>query len=146
MTVLTSNSLDDLDPEFQPVARAIIDSCNAQLAPSSMKAIVTFRSAADQGAAKAAGLSKAAAGQSPHNCFDDDGNPAARAFDFAVFGADGAYVTRGEDARYAQCGQIAVAVGNAQGMPITWGGCWTLESDRCEPDFDHIEMRDWKTA
>jgi hypothetical protein len=106
--------------------------------------IVTFRSAADQDAAKAAGLSNAASGQSPHNCTAGDGAPAARAFDFAVFGPDGSYITRGQDARYEQCGKIAVAIGEAQDLPITWGGSWTPETDGCQPDYDHVQMRDWK--
>jgi hypothetical protein len=146
MVNLTSNSLTELDPAFQPVAQAIVDSCNAQLAPSYMRVTVTYRSPADQNAAEACGKSKASAGQSPHDCVDADGNPMARAFDFAVFAPDGTYITRGADARYAQCGTIAKAVGQAQGMPVTFGGDWTPETDGCEPDFDHCEMTAWRTA
>jgi hypothetical protein len=113
---------------------------NLALAPSSMKIIVTYCSSGDQAAAQAAGLSKAGPGASPHNCVDADGNPAARAVDFAVFDPSGNYITRGEDARYAQCGAIAVGLG------MVWGGNWTPETDGCAADFDHCEMVDWKSA
>jgi hypothetical protein len=146
MPGLTSSAMNDLDPAFQPVVQAIADSCNTQLAPSSMRVTVTWRSGADQEAAQAAGLSKAGPGQSPHNCVLADGTPTARAFDFAVFAPDGTYITRGADARYAQCGTIAKAVGQAQGVPVIWGGDWTPETDGCGPDYDHVEVADWKTA
>jgi hypothetical protein len=110
-----------------------VQKCNLALAPSSMRIIVTFRSGADQEAAKAAGLSKAGAGSSPHNYTDADGNPSARAADFAVFAPDGTYITRGEDARYEQYGTIAVGLG------MVWGGNWTVEADGCGPDADHVE-------
>ena len=146
MANLTSNSMADLDPAFQPVVQAIVDSCNAQLAPSSMRVTVTWRSSADQAAAQAAGLSKAGPGASPHNCTLADGTPSARAFDFAVFAPDGTYITRGADARYAQCGTIAKAVGQAQGVPVTFGGDWTPETDGCEPDSDHCEATNWRAT
>lgn len=95
-------------------------------------AIVTWRSPADQDKAKAAGLSKACAGQSPHNCCDADGNPASRAFDFGIFEDNGAYVTDGNDSRYAQAGNIGIKLG------LNWGGNWHT------PDFDHLEMPDYK--
>ena len=37
MPGLTSNSLADLDRAYVPVVEAIVTSCNAQLAPSSMR-------------------------------------------------------------------------------------------------------------
>ena len=40
MPGLTSNSLADLDRAYVPVVEAIVTSCNAQLAPSSMRVIV----------------------------------------------------------------------------------------------------------
>lgn len=98
-----------------------------------VKAIVTWRSPADQNAAKAEGLSNASAGESPHNCCDEEGTPASRAFDFGVFNPDGSYVTDGHDARYAQ----AAAIG--KGLGLVWGGDWTGFKD-----FDHLEMPAWK--
>lgn len=114
--------------------------CNAALAPSTMHLTVTYRCPSDQDAAKASGLSNAGAGRSPHNLYNAVGDPAARAADYAIIGPDGAYIKDGLDPRYAQCGWIAVDLG------MGWGGNWTLAVDGCEPDFDHIQMRDWRTA
>jgi hypothetical protein len=140
MPGLTSNSIADLDPGFQQVVEQFVAKCNLALAPSSMKITVTYRSSADQAAVQAAGLSKAGPGASPHNCTDADGNPAARAVDFAVFDTSGNYVTRGDDVRYAQCGAVAVGLG------MIWGGNWTRETDGCGPDPDHVEMASWRTV
>ena len=52
----------------------------------------------------------------------------------------GAYVTDGNDQRYATIGQIAEAEG------LDWGGHWTPAIDGCQPDYDHIQMRGWKTT
>jgi hypothetical protein len=137
---MADRALTDLDPLFRPIAQQILDESNAQIAPSTVRPIVTWRDAADQEAAKCEGESKAGPGESPHNCVDANGNPAARAFDFGVFAPDGTYITNGTDSRYAQVGQIAVA------FQQVWGGDWTMATDDCGPDYDHIEMADWKTA
>jgi hypothetical protein len=137
---MTDRNLSDLDPAFQSVAQQFIDQCNTAIAPSSMRPIVTWRDAADQNEAEACGLSKAGAGQSPHNCVDANGNPASRALDFGVFAPNGSYVTNGTDSRYAQCGAIAVGLG------LVYGGDWTVATDGCGPDADHIEVKDWRTA
>ena len=92
MPNLTSNSLDDLDQDFRPVVVEWIKRCNLALAPSRRHLNVTYRCAADQNAAHAAGLSSAAAGQSPHDLCLPDGEAAARAADFDV-------IAPGEDAR-----------------------------------------------
>jgi hypothetical protein len=141
---LSDRNLSDLDAAFRPVAQQILDQANAQLAPSTVRPIVTWRDAADQEAAKCKGASKAGPGQSPHDCVDAQGNPAARAFDFGVFTAGGKYVTNGADSRYAQVGQIAIDL--AGGDPSVWGGSWSLETDGVEPDYDHIQMQHWRTA
>jgi peptidoglycan LD-endopeptidase CwlK len=98
------------------------------------KAIVTWRSALDQDMAKSDGLSNAAAGQSPHNCCDANGNPSSKAFDFAIFEGDGVYITDGTDARYRQAAQIG------KGLGLVWGGDWL------HPDWDHLEMANWQTS
>jgi hypothetical protein len=136
----TSSSMADLDPAFLPAAQQFLDQCNASIAPSTVRQTVTWRSAADQNAAKAEGLSKAGAGQSPHNCTAPDGTPAARALDFAVFGPDGTYITDGTDSRYSACGAIA------EGLGLTWGGVWNLAEDGSGPDYDHVEMSEWGAA
>jgi hypothetical protein len=57
-----------------------------------------------------------------------------------VFDEEGAYVQDGRDSRYSAIGLIAVKLGQV------WGGSWTPETDACEPDFDHVEMADWRSA
>lgn len=131
---LSSNSLDDLDAEFQPVARLFLDRCNAALTPSVVRPLVTFRSSVDQDAAKAAGLSKAGAGASPHNCCLPDGSPASRALDFGIIDPGGVYIKDGTDLRYTRCGLIA------EGLGAVWGGRWQ------HPDYDHIQMTAWKSV
>ena len=56
--------------------------------------------------------------------------------DFGVFAPDGTYITRGQDARYEQAGQIGVDLGCVWGLNARDG--W------CEPDADHIEEGNWK--
>ncbi len=108
-----------------------------------VKPIVTWRDAADQDKAEAEGKSRASFGQSPHNHTLPDGTPAALAFDFGVFECDDEgdekYITDGTDPRYRQAGEIGVALG------LVYGGYWTYEEDGCGPDWDHLEMANWKT-
>ena len=128
---MTDRAITDLCPALQAIYAQWLENCKA--AGLQVGAIVTWRSAADQNKAKECGLSNAAAGQSPHNCCDADGNPAARAFDFGVF--EGAvYITDGEDARYGQAAQIAKDLG------LVWGGDWISLKD-----YDHLELANWKT-
>jgi len=129
---MTDANLNDFCPDLQILYKEWLRQCTA--AGLNTHAIVTWRDPADQDAAKAEGLSNAAAGQSPHNCCDATGNPASKAFDFGIFKADGSYVTNGTDAHYIQAGEIA------EGIGLVWGGRWI------HPDYDHIEMADWKTA
>lgn len=128
---MTDNNINDLCPELLAIYRQWMMECIA--AGLGVKAIVTWRSSSDQNAAKAKGLSNASAGQSPHNCCDDDGNPFSKAFDFAVF-EDGTYITDGRDDRYTQAGEIGEKLG------LTWGGRWS------HPDFDHLELKNWKST
>jgi len=125
---MTDRSLSDLDPSLQPTTQQWLDLCAA--AKLNVRITVTWRSADDQGAAYDKGLSNAKAGQSPHGCCID-GKPASRAFDFAVF-SDGQYITDGTDPRYRQAGEIGKSLG------LEYGGDWH------HPDWDHLEMRDWK--
>lgn len=53
-----------------------------------------------------------------------------------MFDPDGTYITRGQDARYEQAGQIGVDLGCVWGLNARDG--W------CEPDADHIEEGNWK--
>lgn len=130
---MTDNNIGDLDPVLQPIAHQWLAECSAALAPSMLRITVTWRSGDEQGAAYDKGLSNAQAGQSPHNCCNENGVAASRAFDFAIF-QDGSYVTDGKDPRYAQAGQIGKTLG------LAWGGDWK------HPDYDHLEMADWKSV
>ncbi len=105
-----------------------------------MRITDTWRGSAAQNAAAAGGASKATFGNSPHNCVDEIGHPASRAFDFAVIDDKGQYVKDGKDFRYGVAGRIAEAVG------LYWAGRWTLEHDGVEPDFDHIQMVNWRAV
>lgn len=135
---MADSSLTDLDIRLQPIAQHWLDQCAA--AKLKVRIIVTWRSATDQNDAKMKGLSKASAGNSPHNCIDANGHPASRAFDFASYEPDGTYITDGTDPVYAYAGAIAMNLG------LTWGGNWTIDRDGCGPDFDHCEMTLWRTA
>jgi hypothetical protein len=84
--------------------------------------------------------SKAGPGQSPHNFCLADGTPGTRACDFAVFDENGAYVSDGTDCRYTSVGMVAVNLNQI------WGGLWEPETDGCQPDYDHVQLPDWKTA
>lgn len=133
------SNLLELDPRLQPIAQAFLKDSNASLAPSKCVITVTWRNPEAQNAAHAAGLSNAAAGHSPHNCVDINGNPSSRAFDYAILDKDGHYVTNGEDSRYATTGQIG------KNLLLVWGGDWTMEKDHCNPDYDHLQMINWKS-
>lgn len=129
---MTDRDIADLCPELRTVYREWLMKCHG--AGLAVKAIVTWRDAIDQDAAKASGLSNASAGESPHNCCNPDGSPASKAFDFAVFDEDAHYITDGEDFRYRLAGKIG------EGLGLEWGGRWP------HPDWDHLQIKNWKTT
>lgn len=136
---MADRNLTDLDPRFRPIALEIQIRAPAALVGGSRFVITeTWRDAAGQNAAASTGHSNAGAGHSPHNSVDSLGNPCSRAFDFTIFDASGQPVTNGADPRYLAIGRLAVICGAA------WGGNWTMEHDHCEPDFDHIQMINWR--
>lgn len=127
---MTDRNPAHLCPELQAIARQWLSSC--QIAGLTARINVTWRNPTDQDKAYAAGLSNAKAGQSPHNITLRDGTPYSMAFDFALFD-NGKYITDGEDDRYKRAGVIGKDLG------LAWGGDWH------RPDWDHLEMSDWKT-
>lgn len=129
---MTDSNLLHLDPELLRIYREWMIECNN--AGLAVKATTTWRSASDQDAAKTKGLSNASAGQSPHNCVDADGNPCSKAFDFGCFNDQGTYITDGQNPAYEQAGEIGEKLG------LTWGGRWH------HPDYDHLELADWKST
>lgn len=128
---MTDCNPQDLCLELLPIYREWLMKCHE--AGLAVRATVTWRSGADQDAAKAKGLSNAGAGRSPHNCVDAHGLPASRAFDFAVFNADASYVKDGTDPRYRLAGDIGIDLG------LEYGGDWL------KPDWDHLQLANWKT-
>lgn len=135
---MSDRNMIDVDPRFASIVDAVLNKSNLALAPSKAIITITWRDAQDQNAAAVAGLSKAVAGQSPHNCVSADDKPCARAVDFAIIDPQGTYVADGSDPRYGTVGAIAVSMG------AEFGGDWTLEKDGCAPDFDHIQMANWR--
>ena len=123
--------LTQLCPALQPIAQQWLDNCHA--ANLKVSITVTWRSAIAQEQAKAAGLSNAGAGQSPHNVCDVNGNPNSCAFDFACFADDATYITDGTDPKYTQAGAIGKA------LKLVWGGDFISF-----PDFDHLELAVWR--
>lgn len=133
-------NLDHLCPFMRDKAVKFLEQANAACpAGEIVKITTTWRDPAEQNAAQAAGLSKAKAGSSPHNCTLPDGTPWSKAFDFSVI-RDGQYVGDGMDAAYARCGAIV------EGLGLIWGGTWSLEKTRCKPDYDHAQIPAWRTA
>lgn len=126
-----SATLDDLNPTLQILAGAFVRRCKDE--GLTVRITVTWRDSVDQDKAKTAGLSNASAGQSPHNCVDEYGNPASRAFDFALFD-EGTYINDGTNIAYAVAGRIAEDLG------LEWGGRWH------HPDYDHVEMLNWRSV
>lgn len=110
-------SLADLHPLFQPVAALILRETSAIIAPSTIRASVTFRTIEQQGDAKATGVTNLSIGY--HNF--------GLAMDAAVITPGGVYVTNGEDWRYRVFGMVAKLHG------CVWGGDWIKK------DWDHVE-------
>lgn len=133
---MTDRNILDLCPELLTLYRQWLMECHA--AGLAVKAIETWRSHIEQDQAKAKGLSNASAGQSPHNCCKADGSPNSKAFDFAVFDHDASYVKDGTDHRYTLAGEIGEKLG------LVWGGRWTLKKNGCNPDYDHLQLNNWK--
>ncbi len=125
-----SADITQLCEELQPIAREFLAQCASQ--KLNTKILVTYRSGSDQDKAKAAGLSNACAGESPHNVCDASGNPASCAFDFGIFD-NGTYITNGSDNRYRQAGAIGKKLG------LIWGGDFKSIFDP-----DHLELPHWK--
>lgn len=112
-----SASIADLQPLFQPIAMRILDDCEVTLGKGLIRPAQTFRSMADQAAAKAAGKSQVSLGWHQFGL----------AMDVAILTPEGKYVTDGTDGRYTTFGMVAMKHG------CVWGGSWT------NPDYDHCE-------
>lgn len=127
---MADRDLKDLDPKLQTLCLQWLNACHAFGIDAFVT--VTWRSFGEQEKAFAEGLSKAHAGESPHNLTLADGTPAARAFDFLISDEDGVIIKDGSHPLYEQAGKIGESLG------LEWGGRWH------RPDWDHLELPDWK--
>ncbi len=123
---MSDTNLDDLHPDLKPLAQKWLDIY--QTTGRKAKITQTWRSPEYQAELHAANPTGAVpAGRSKHE-FTIDGNPASKAFDFALYDENGLYITDGTDLWYDDAGQIAKKLG------LVWGG------DFSHPDPDHIEL------
>lgn len=138
---MPSRQITDLCDELQPLACQFISIGNGdQLfknAGAELFLTCTYRSGAEQNALYAQGrtkkgqiVTKARAGQSPHNCLDKAGNPAAKAFDFAIRLPTGKLDWDATSPLWRR----AIAIGQALG----------LESGQGWGDRPHFQLPDWK--
>lgn len=134
---MTDRSLDDLDDSLRQLCQRFIDACQAQ----GINVIITetYRSSAEQDADYAQGrtvpghiITNARGGQSPHNCTDADGNPAACAFDFAIQGEHGSLDWNAADAAW----KTAISIG--EGLGLISGSTWHSIKDN-----PHFELKGW---
>jgi hypothetical protein len=114
-----SRDREDLHPLFRPVFDAVLEESRKRLGDSTLRVAETFRSPADQAAAKAAGKSRVTIGWHQFGL----------AFDVAIISPEGAYVTDGNDPRYALVGQVAVEHG------CVWGGNWISFKDAAHVEW-----------
>lgn len=115
----TSKRLEDLHPAFLPVARAVLEDAQKRVGDSIVRVVQTFRSVADQAAAKAAGKSKVSLGWHQFGL----------ALDVAIITPEGAYITDGNDTRYALVGAAAMDHG------CIWGGNWIHFKDAAHVEW-----------
>lgn len=135
---MTDRLIYDLCAELQPLAQQFLDNCKA----AGIYAFLTetFRSCADQDNDYAQGrtatgniITNAKGGQSPHNCMNPDGNPAARAFDFAIQDSTGILNWDASDSEW----QSAIKIGEALGLV-------SGSNFHSPKDFPHLELLNWQ--
>lgn len=128
-------SLSDLDPVLAAIYPSWVNACSdvfaAQRLSGNVKIIQGWRSPSYQDHLQSTGISKLGSSESKH-CCTEAGKPSSQAFDFGVFEENGAYVTDGNDVRYAVAGAIA------ENLNLVWGGHFVHSPE----DPDHIELPD----
>lgn len=135
---MTDRALGDLDPRLQILAQKFLDQCQAEEIDSFITE--TYRNEAEQNADYAQGrtapgriITNARYGESPHNCVDENGNPAARAFDFAMKDATGILDWDASDPEW----QRAISIGEALGL-------FSGSEFHSPKDSPHLELHNWK--
>lgn len=122
---MTDHDLNDLLPMLQEKAIQFLQQCAAQ----GLHAVITetWRNPAREDALHAQGITPATSKTCKH-CYEVNGKPASKAFDFILFDENNRIINDGTDERYILAGQIA------KGLGLTWGG------DFKHKDFDHAEV------
>lgn len=122
-----SKDLDDLHPDLKPLCEKFLAECEAREIDA--RVTFTYRTPEEQDDLYAQGRTKPGAivtslrgGQSKHNFTLDDGTPAAKAFDIAIYDG-GKYITNGEHWLYTEAGAIGEMLG------LEWGGRWKKPFD-----------------
>jgi peptidoglycan L-alanyl-D-glutamate endopeptidase CwlK len=131
--IMASRNLTDLDSTLQPLAREFL----AQCASANITAAIdcTWRSGEEQNDDYAKGVTKAKAGESPHNCVDATGNPAARAFDIYITNPDGTLNWNTASLPWEQAVQIGLGLGLISGSNF-----------KDIIDFPHFELPNWRNG
>lgn len=129
-----SKDISDLDPRLAPLCLQWLHEC--VYSGLDVRILFTYRSPEeqdalyDQGRTTPGEIVTNLKGDASKHCTEINGQPAAKAFDFAIFDK-GVYITDGEDQRYKQAGDIAIKLG------LVWGGNFVHP----RPDPDHVEMK-----
>lgn len=135
---MVSRAITDLDPRFQLKCNQFLAQCWAE----GINAFITqtYRSNLEQDRDYAQGrtapgkvITNARAGQSPHNCVDITGKPAARAFDFAIKTEEGSVDWNASDAQWTRAIDIGISLGMVSGSQF-----------HSLKDNPHLEMPNWK--
>lgn len=140
---MASRAITDLDPRLQVKCNQFLAQCWAE----NINAFITetYRSNLEQDKDYAQGrtacgrvVTNARAGQSPHNCTDVRGLPAARAFDFGIKTAAGTLDWNASDDQWKRAIDIGVMLG------LISGATFHTSDGRLLADNPHFEMPNWK--
>jgi peptidoglycan L-alanyl-D-glutamate endopeptidase CwlK len=138
---MASRDLNDLETRTHGLAIEFLLQCKAGGVNAFIDA--TYRSNEEQDADYAQGrtvpgkiITHAKAGESPHNCTDENGIPAARAFDIAIYDDNGELDWDLKSYRW----EFAHQIGRDLGLEL--GVDWP------EPKTDgpHFELKNWQTV
>jgi peptidoglycan L-alanyl-D-glutamate endopeptidase CwlK len=122
---MTDKNLNDLHPNLEPLCKQFLEECKEK----GLKVVITetWRSPAREDQLHAQGITKAT-GLTCKHCFEIDGKPASKAFDFILFDENNRIINDGADDCYSLAGHIA------EGLGLHWGGRFS------RPDWDHVEI------
>jgi peptidoglycan LD-endopeptidase CwlK len=126
-------NLDDLHTDLKPLAIQWLGECLKN--GLNVRIIQTWRDPLYQDKLFAQGRTNPGSivtyltGAQSLHCFTMGGEPASKAFDFACFDENGAYIANGTDEHYALAAQVGITLG------LEWGGTWSHFKD-----FDHLQL------